>query len=66
MVEDREEIWQEFKGNYQQLLEQLEKCIDVELLFGVRLESDIFYTQGMQRVMLYNLQEDGDLCKERE
>lgn len=58
MVEDREEIWQEFKGSYQQLLPQLQNCMEVELLFEFRIESDIIYTQGMQRVMLYNLEED--------
>lgn len=57
-MEDREEIWQEFKGSYQQLLPRLQKCIDVELVFRVRLESDIVHTQGMHRVILYNLQED--------
>lgn len=57
-MEDREEIWQESKGSYQQLQPQLGNCVDVELSFGVRFESDIIYTQGMQRVILYNLEED--------
>lgn len=57
-MEDREEIWQESKGSYQQLLPRLQKCIDVELVFGVGVESDIVHTQGMHRVILYNLQED--------
>lgn len=57
-MEEKEEIWQEFKGSYQQLQPQLQNCIYVELLFRGKSESDIYYTQGMQRVTLYNLEED--------
>lgn len=57
-MEEREEVWQEFKGSYQQLLAQLHHCNGVELLFRVRYESDIYYTQGMRKIRLYDLEEN--------